>query len=139
MNFRKGRFREEPEINLIPLIDVLLVILIFLMASTTYSRLTELKITLPEAEAEKQQQRPKEVLVGIDAQGRYALNKTVFVFTGVPALAQALKEAAQGANDVVVIINADAAAKHQDVVNVMEAARAANLTQITFATQAPAR
>jgi biopolymer transport protein ExbD len=63
MNFRRGRFREEPEINFIPLIDVLLVILIFLMASTTYSKFTELKISLPEAEAEKQAQRPKEIQV----------------------------------------------------------------------------
>ncbi len=139
MNFRRGRFREEPEINLIPLIDVLLVILIFLMASTTYNKLTELKITLPEAEAEKQAQRPKEITVGIDASGRFALNKTVFQFSGVPALAQALKDAAQGATDPVIIINADAAAKHQDVIYVMEAARTANFPNITFATQAPSR
>jgi len=139
MNFRKGRFRDEPEINLIPLIDVLLVILIFLMASTTYSRLTELKITLPEAEAEKQAQRPKEITVGIDAGGRFALNKVVFQFSGVPALAQALKDAAQGAADPVIIISADAAARHQDVIYVMEAARAANFPNITFATQAPSR
>ena len=135
MNFRRGRFREEPEINFIPLIDVLLVVLIFLMASTTYSKFTELKISLPEADAEKQVTRPKEVNVGIDAAGKYALNKQVFVFTGVNTLAQALKEAAGGVPDPVIIINADAAAKHQDVVHVMEAARLANFPNITFATQ----
>lgn len=135
MNFRRGRFREEPEINFIPLIDVLLVVLIFLMASTTYSKFTELKISLPEADAEKQSQRPKEVNVGIDSAGKYALNKQVFSFTGVNALAQALKEAANGVPDPVIIINADAAAKHQDVVHVMEAARLANFPNITFATQ----
>ena len=135
MNFRRGRFREEPEINFIPLIDVLLVVLIFLMASTTYSKFTELKISLPEADAEKQSQRPKEVNVGIDSAGKYALNKQVFLFTGVNALAQALKEAANGVPDPVIIINADAAAKHQDVVHVMEAARLANFPNITFATQ----
>lgn len=137
MNFRRGRFREEPEINFIPLIDVLLVVLIFLMASTTYSKFTELKISLPEAEAEKQVQRPKEINVGVDAAGKYALNKQVFAFSGVVALAAALKEAAAGATDPVIIINADAAAKHQDVVHVMEAARLANLPNITFATQTP--
>lgn len=137
MNFRRGRFREEPEINFIPLIDVLLVVLIFLMASTTYSKFTELKISLPEAEAEKQAQRPKEINVGIDAAGKYALNKQVFGFTSVVALAAALKEAAGSANDPVIIINADAAAKHQDVVHVMEAARLASFPNITFATQTP--
>ncbi len=139
MNFRRGRFREDPEINLIPLIDVLLVVLIFLMASTTYMKMTELKITLPEAEAEQQSKKPREITVGIDAAGNFALNKTVFRFTGVPALASALKDAAQGASDPVIIINADAAARHQDVIHVMEAARAANFSNITFATQAPSR
>ena len=135
MNFRRGRFREEPEINFIPLIDVLLVVLIFLMASTTYSKFTELKISLPEADAEKQVQRPKEINVGIDAGGKFALNKQVFNFTGVAALAQALKDAAGATTDPVIIINADAAAKHQDVVHVMEAARIAQFANITFATQ----
>lgn len=135
MNFRRGRFREEPEINFIPLIDVLLVVLIFLMASTTYSKFTELKISLPEADAEKQVQRPKEINVGVDASGRFALNKQVFTFTSVAALAGALREAAGGAPDPVIIINADAAAKHQDVVHVMEAARLAQYPNITFATQ----
>lgn len=135
MNFRRGRFREEPEINFIPLIDVLLVVLIFLMASTTYSKFTELKISLPEADAEKQVQRPKEINVGVDATGRFALNKQVFTFTTVAALAQALRDAAGGAAEPVVIINADAAAKHQDVVHVMEAARLAQYANITFATQ----
>ena len=137
VNFRRGRFREEPEINFIPLIDVLLVVLIFLMASTTYSKFTELKISLPEADAEKQTTRPKEVNVGIDAAGKYAINKQVFTYTNVSALAQALKDAALGVTDPVIIINADAAAKHQDVVHVMEAARLAQYPNITFATQTP--
>jgi biopolymer transport protein ExbD len=139
VNFRRGRFREEPEINFIPLIDVLLVVLIFLMASTTYSKFTELKISLPEADAEKQVQRPKEINVGVDATGRFALNKQVFTFTTVAALAQALRDAAAGATDPVIIINADAAAKHQDVVHVMEAARLAQYANITFATQSPGK
>jgi biopolymer transport protein ExbD len=139
MNFRRGRFREEPEINFIPLIDVLLVILIFLMASTTYSKFTELKISLPEAEAEKQAQRPKEVNVAVDDKGRFEINKRAFSFTGVGPLATALKDAAGGATDPVIIINADASAKHQDVVHVMEAARLANFPNITFQAQAPTK
>ena len=136
MNFRRGRFREEPEINFVPLIDVLLVILIFVMATTTYSKFSELKITLPDADAEQQSKKPKEINVGVDSGGRIAINKQVVnIVGGVPSLAAALKAAAQGAQDSIVIINADAQATHQSVINVMEAARQAQLTQITFATQ----
>jgi biopolymer transport protein ExbD len=136
MNFRKGRFREEPEINFVPLIDVLLVILIFVMATTTYSKFSELKINLPDADAEQQSKKAKEINVGVDAGGRIAINKQVVnIVGGVPSLSAALKAAAQGAQDSVVIINADAQATHQSVINIMEAARMAQLTQITFATQ----
>jgi biopolymer transport protein ExbD len=74
MNFRP-RAKEEPEINLIPFIDVLLVILIFLMLTTTYSKFTELQLTLPVADAEQQRDHPKEVIVAVAADGRYAVNK----------------------------------------------------------------
>ena len=139
MNLRGSRSREDPEINFIPLIDVLLVILIFLMVTTTYQRVAELQITLPEADAEQMKQRPKEVNVGVDAQGRYVIDRTVFNFTSVGALSDALKRAAGDAKDPVVIINADANATHQSVIHVMEAARAAGLIHITFATQTPAK
>ena len=85
MNLRGSRGRDEPEINFIPLIDVLLVILIFLMVTTTYQRVAELQITLPEADAEQMRQRPKEINVGVDAQGHYVIDKTVFQFTTVAA------------------------------------------------------
>ena len=135
MNLRGSRPRDEPEINFIPLIDVLLVILIFLMVTTTYQRVAELQITLPEADADQMKQRPKEINVGVDVQGRYVIDKTVFPFTTVAALAEALSRAAAGAKDPVVIINADANATHQSVIHVMEAARQAGLIHITFATQ----
>ena len=135
MDFRGGRTREDPEINFIPLIDVLLVILIFLLVTTTYQRFAELQITLPEADAEQVKQRPREINIGIDPNGRYVINKQVFNFTGVPALVEALRTAAGDAKDPVIIINADANATHQSVVHVMEAARLANFLQITFATQ----
>ncbi len=135
MNFRRGRQREELEINFIPLIDVLLVVLIFVMATTTYAKFSELKITLPDADAQDQAKRPKEINVGVDAAGKIAINKQVLNVEGVAGLADALKAAAQGANDPVIVINADAQASHQSVINVMEAARIAQLTQITFATQ----
>jgi biopolymer transport protein ExbD len=138
MNLRGPRTRDDPEINFIPLIDVLLVILIFLMVTTTYQRVAELQITLPEADAEQPKQRPKEINVGVDAQGRYSIDKTVFTFTTPAALAEALKAAGGDAKEPVVIINADAAATHQSVIRVMEASRAAGYVHVTFATQSPA-
>jgi biopolymer transport protein ExbD len=135
MNLRGTRSRDDPEINFIPLIDVLLVILIFLMVTTTYQRISELQITLPEADADAAKQRPREVNVGVDAQGRYVIDKTVFTFTNANALADMLRKAAGDSKDPVVIINADAQATHQSVVRVMEAARIAGLLHITFATQ----
>lgn len=139
MNLRGSRPRDEPEINFIPLIDVLLVILIFLMVTTTYQRVAELQITLPEADADQMKQRPKEINVGVDVQGRYVIDKAVFQFTTVAALSEALSRAAEGAKDPVVIINADANATHQSVIHVMEAARLAGLIHITFATQTTAK
>jgi biopolymer transport protein ExbD len=138
LNLRGTRTREDPEINFIPLIDVLLVILIFLMVTTTYQRISELQITLPEADADAAKQRPREINIGVDAQGHYVVDKVVFMFTTAAALADTLKRAAGDAKDPVVIINADAQATHQSVVRVMEAARLAGLVHITFATQSSA-
>ena len=135
MDLRANRTREDPEINFIPLIDVLLVILIFLMVTTTYQRFAELQITLPEADAEQVKQRPREINIGIDANGKYVINKNVFTFTSVPQIVDAIRAAAGDAKDPVIVINADANATHQSVINVMEAARLANILQITFATQ----
>jgi biopolymer transport protein ExbD len=138
MNFRRGRFREEPEINFVPLIDVLLVILIFVMATTTYSRFSELKINLPDADAEQQQKKVKEINVGVDAGGKIAINKQVLNVQGqasVQTVAAALKAAAEGNKEAVIVINADAQAAHQSVINIMEAARQAGLSSLTFATQ----
>src|SRR5207253_4653226 len=106
MDLRGMRSREDPEINFIPLIDVLLVILIFLMVTTTYQRISELQITLPEAHADTARQRPREINVGVDAQGRYVLDKAGFTFTTPNALAEMLRKAAGDAKDPVVIINA---------------------------------
>lgn len=137
MNFRP-RPKEAPEINLIPFIDVLLVILIFLMLSTTYSKFTELQLTLPVADAEQQRDHPREVIVAVAADGRCAVNKTAVDGKGVDAIALALQAAATAGRESVVIISADANAPHQAVISVMEAARRVGLSQITFATQSSA-
>ncbi|WP_137937141.1 biopolymer transporter ExbD [Chitinivorax sp. B] len=135
MNFRKGRIQEEPEINFIPLIDVLLVILIFLMVTTTYSRYAELQINLPQAEAEKPVDKPTELSIGVDANGRYVINEKQVAFSSPESFSIEMKKAAGDQKDPVVIINADAKATHQSVVNIMEAARFAGFGRITFATQ----
>ena len=134
MNFRKPQ-PDEPEINLIPFIDVLLVILIFLMLSTTYSKFTELQITLPVADAEKPRDRPREIIVSVAADGRYAVNRKQVEGRSVEILASELTAAAAGSTEMMVIVSADATAAHQSVINVMDAARRANLPRLTFATQ----
>ena len=135
MNFRRRRPPEEPEINLIPFIDVLLVILIFLMLTTTYSKISELKINLPTANALASKSRPAEVVVLVAADGRYMVNQRMLAGRGIETLAASLAQVAGNAKDTVVIINADAQASHQSVINVMDAARRVGLTQLTFATQ----
>lgn len=138
MNFR-ARYKEDPEINLIPLIDVLLVILIFLMITTTYTKYAELQITLPTADAGRQVERPNEINVGVTASGQYVVDKRPVVFRNVAALATELRSAGGDRKDPVVVINADANATHQSVVYVMEAARIAGYSQITFTTQSSPR
>jgi biopolymer transport protein ExbD len=135
MNFRRGRAREEPDINLIPLIDILIVILIFLFLTTTYSRYAELQINLPEASAEKASEKPQVLMVAVDASGKYAINGASTAFGNTQTFAAALKEAAKGNKDPVVAISADAAATHQSVINVMESARLAGYNHISFTTQ----
>jgi len=150
MNFRKGNNkshygRSEPDINLIPFIDVLLVVLIFLMVSTSYSRFTELQINLPNAEAQAAQQRPNEIQIGVDVRGNYKINQYPVARIDVADLAENIKKvvgemsagnsAGESQSDPIVIINADGAASHQSVIDILEAARLAGLSKITFAAQ----
>ena len=135
MNFQRGREKEPLEINLVPLIDVMMVILIFLMITTTYSKYTELQINLPSAEAERQPDRPGEITVLVNAQGQYVVNKSAVPFRSVEQLSDELRRAGAGLKEPVVVITADAAATHQSVIRVMEASRLAGLSQITFTTQ----
>ena len=137
MRFRPRAFREEPEINFIPLIDVLLVILIFLMVTTTYSRFAELQINLPTADASKAPERLDQIDVGIDARGNYFINRQPVAGGTRDAIAAQLKRAAAGMKDPVIVINADAEASHQSVIRVMEAAQASGYGKITFTIQTP--
>jgi biopolymer transport protein ExbD len=134
MQFRRGR-RDEPEINLIPLIDVLLVVLIFLMVTTTYARFSELQINLPEARGDSTKEMPVQINVGVDAQGGYAINQVAAGSASVEALVEALRAAAGNEKDPVVVISADAHATHQSVIRVMDAARRAGYPRVTFVAQ----
>ena len=134
MKFRK-RPREEPEINLIPFIDVLLVVVIFLMLSTTYAKFTELQIKLPTADTQAQRDYPKEVVVAVSSDGRYVVNGAAIAGRSVEEMTLAMTDAAKVGKETVVIIHADANAAHQSVITVMEAAGRAGLSLITFAAQ----
>ena len=137
MNFQRGRGSDEPEINLIPLIDVLLVIIIFLMLTTTYAKFSGLEINLPTADASKQAEQPNEVNVAVMATGQVLVNKAPLTATDVASISEALRRAAGEAKDPVIVINADAKATHQSVVDIMQAAQTAGYPHISFATQSP--
>ena len=135
MNFQRRRNRDEPEINLIPMIDVLLVILIFLMVTTSYAKYSELQINLPQASGETVADKIKSINVAVDSSEHYAINNRGVTYTGIDSLVASLKDAAGDQTDPTIIINADAKAPHQSVINVMEAARRAGYGRITFTTQ----
>lgn len=140
MNFQRDRTREEPEINLIPMIDVLLVILIFLMVTTSYAKFTQLQINLPQAAGEQASNTPnKQIYVAVDSSQQYAINNAHEKFSGVDSFAQVLQKAAGSETDPIIIISADAKATHQSVINIMEAARIAGYGRITFTTQNPSK
>jgi len=135
VNFQRGKEKEPLEINLVPLIDVMMVILIFLMITTTYSKYTELQINLPTADAERQLERPNEITVLVNAQGQYVVNRSPMTFRSIEQFADELRRAGAALREPIVVISADAASPHQAVIRVMEASRLAGLTQITFTTQ----
>ncbi|ANQ84636.1 ExbD/TolR family protein [Azoarcus olearius] len=139
MNFRKGNRDEEPEINLIPFIDVLLVIVIFLMLTTTFSKVSGLEINLPTSAADGSETVANEIAVAVTATGDVLVNRQPVAGRGIDELAAALGKASpSNGREPVVVISADAKTPHQRVVDVMQAAQRAGLAHITFATQTPA-
>ncbi|MDI1310262.1 MAG: biopolymer transporter ExbD [Methylotenera sp.] len=139
MNFQRGKRHEELEMNLVPLIDVLLVIIIFLVVSATFSRTSELQINLPTAEANAPQEKPLTIEVGVDAAGKYVVNGKGIANSSVEGISAALQAAVNGSKEEpTIIINADAKSAFQFVIDVMEASRTAGYTHITFATQSKA-
>lgn len=141
MNFRRGRTREEPEINLIPMIDVLLVILIFLMITTTYNRYAGLHVNLPEGDAGERVPPPvnNAIEVVIEASGQTHIDQQLIASPSFLSIKEALQRAARGQKDKPVVISADAQATHGSVVMVMEAAQGAGFHRLTVLTRVPAR
>lgn len=137
MNFQRGRQKEDPEINLVPMIDVLLVILIFLMITTTYSKFSELEINLPEAASNKPAEQTNKIDVGVTAAGSYMVNGALIKSPSSETLGNALRTAAGDRPDPAIVIHADAQATHQSVITIMEAARLAGYSHITFSTENP--
>ena len=135
MNFRRKSSLEDPEINFIPLIDVLLVIIIFLVVSTTFSKFSELKINLPIAEANQSKDKDDSINIIITEDGQYSINERIIESVSLEKLVTELKAESNGKTDIPVIINADAMTTHQSVVDVMEASRLVGLNRITFSTK----
>ena len=128
-----------PEINLIPFIDVLLVILIFLMISTTFTRYQELSITLPSAEGATAKGKPRDIAVAISSDGRVAIDGKRIALDQLTNVLTTSAKNTGGDNGPNVIIAADGKAPHQSVMLVMEAARNANLPNVVFATQSKSK
>jgi biopolymer transport protein ExbD len=135
MGFKRKSRLEDPEINFIPLIDVLLVIIIFLIVSTTFSKFSELKINLPSADANPVEEKLLPINVTVTKEGQYAINEEILSQKSIDSIEKRLIQIAGNAKDLPVIINADAETPHQSVVNIMEASRRAGLTKITFSTK----
>jgi len=135
MNFQKDKKYDDLEINFIPLIDVLLVIIIFLVVSTTFTRLSQLKINLPVAEGKVVENNPDYINVAITKDGQYSINERPISAKSVDELIVKLREVSANKIDSPLVINADSLASHQSVINVMEASRKVGLTKITFSTK----
>ena len=134
MRFSKKNIA-EPEINLIPFIDVLLVVLLFLMLSTTYSKLTELDLTLPSSNSAAHKDQINQINLLISADGKYFVQSNPVESKDAETLSKALRQASSGMDNPVVVISADAQTTHQSVIQALEAAQRSNLQQITFASQ----
>ena len=135
MNFRRGSQEDELEINFIPLIDVLLVIIIFLVVSTTFSKFSELKINLPTSEAIPQEKDFDKVDIVITSDNQYFINDVQISNNTIAGILEELQKLKSNNDLPTVIINADAMSNHQSVINVMEAARLSGLNKVTFATK----
>lgn len=140
MKFRKDSNTKQVEVNLTPLIDVVFLLLIFFMVSTTFEKQSQIKITLPEANtAETVEKEPQVIDIGIDPEGKYFVNTEELLKSDAETLKNMLVKVSQGKTDLPVIISADGKAPYQSVITVLDVASQLGMTQMTFATQQPAK
>jgi len=136
VDLRKGRSSaEDTEINVTALIDVVLVLLIFFMVSTTFIRESEINLTLPSASEEQPRREMKSIVVSVDRESNYSVNGERIQKPDIESIELALRKAGKGLDNPPVIISADANATHQSVINVLDAARRCGLMRVTFATK----
>ena len=135
MRISRRNRSDDIELNFIPLIDVLLVVIIFLMVTTTFAKLSEIKINLPVAAESSAKKKTKPINIMITEDGRFVVNEKLMESILIDDMAEVLRGIAEGKEDTSVIISADANARHQSIINVMEAARKANLSKIAFTTK----
>ncbi len=131
------RRSNEPEINLTPLIDVVFLLLIFFMVSTTFERETEISIELPEASGKPIETEERVIEISIDAKGRYFVNRQEVINTQLETLKRAIAKQAGDDKEPQVILSADKMTPHQAVITAMDAARQLGFVQLTFATNRP--
>ena len=134
MNLRPNREKEQLDVNITPLIDVVFLLLIFFMVSTTFDRQAQLKVKLPEASANAEQQETESIFLAIDAKGQYYINDKQLVNTTIKTLKQALVKSMNENKEIAVILKADANTPHQAVVTAMDAAAQVGLTRLSIAT-----
>lgn len=136
MRFRRSR-QEEAQVNLTPLIDVVFLLLIFFMVSTTFTRETQLQIDLPESSSDAVLGDERPIEIQVDAQGQYAVNNTPLLRSDTESLKKALAEMAGTSRDTTVIITGDAQAPHQAMVFVLDAVGQMGFYRVSYATQVP--
>lgn len=135
MDLRPGHRKEEGvEVNLTPLIDVVFLLLIFFMVSSTFDRHAKLKVQLPQAEAQMQQAQDKPVVLSIDAGGKYYIDDRQVINEQLETLKNALRQTVGERTDVTLLLRADGRTPHQSVVRAMDAASQLGLTKLSIAT-----
>ena len=133
MNLQPGE-QDEPEVNLTPLIDVVFLLLIFFMVSTTFEQQSRIQIELPEATATPTETEDESLEIVIDAQGRYFIGERQVVNSELKTLKAAISKAVNCRESLTVIIRADASTPHQAVITALDATSQLGLTQISLAT-----
>ncbi len=133
MNLKPQR-NDDVDLNLTPLIDVVFLLLIFFMVSTTFEKTAKLKIDLPEASVQAQQQADEKITIGIDAKGNFFINDRQLVNTQLNTLKLALSKVAEGRKDMPIVLRADAKTPHQAVVTAMDAASQLGMSRLSIST-----